>query len=93
MTHSRKIIKALFLTGLLFFGSISNANDGAFYASGNQLIPIRETTISIQKEVLEIVRDGDELDITVNYTFFNPGGAKSILVGFEAASPAGDVDG
>jgi len=40
--------KALFLTGLLFIGSISNANDGAFYASGNQLIPIHETTISIQ---------------------------------------------
>jgi len=88
-----KIGKALFITGLFFYSAIALANDGAFYASGNQLIPIRETTISIQKEILRIVKVGDELDVTVDYTFFNPGQAKSILVGFEAASPSGDVDG
>lgn len=39
---------------LLFFESdLLFANDGAFYAKGNQLIPITETQISIKKEVLQ----------------------------------------
>jgi hypothetical protein len=87
------IRKALFLAGLFCFGLILYANDGAFYASGNHLIPTYETQISVQKEVLSIKKVGDELDIQVHYTFFNPGKPKTITVGFEAASPAGDVDG
>lgn len=93
MMNSSKVLKALYLAGLFLFSTGVTANDGAFFASGNQLIPIKETTISIQKEVLKIVRDGNELDITVDYTFYNPGDPKSLIVGFEAASPAGDVDG
>jgi hypothetical protein len=33
------------------------------------------------------------LHVTVDYTFTNNGAAKDILVGFEAKSPSGDVDG
>lgn len=63
------------------------ANDGVFYAAGNQLIPITETDISIKKEVLTINRAGDHLEVTVYYEFFNPVGEKELLVGFEAISP------
>lgn len=70
------------------------ANDGAYYASGNQLIPINETEICITKEILTIIRKEDGyIYVTVDYTFDNPTSEKSILVGFEAPSPSGDVDG
>ena len=62
----------------------SFANDGVFYASGNQLIPITETDISVKKEVLTINRVGNHLEVTVYYEFFNPVGEKELLVGFEA---------
>lgn len=69
------------------------ANDGAYYMSGNQLIPISETDISVTKEILTIKRKNDrEVDITVYYEFYNPRGAKKVLVGFEADSPSGDAD-
>ncbi|NMH87619.1 YARHG domain-containing protein [Flavivirga algicola] len=80
----------LFVISLHF---IAFANDGAYYASGNQLIPITETQISISKEVLDVVRSGNYVYVTVDYTFYNPGPGKKILVGFEAPSPSGDVDG
>lgn len=63
------------------------ANDGAFYAAGNQLIPINETDIQVQKEILTINRVGKQLEVTVYYEFFNPVEEKDLLVGFEAPSP------
>ncbi len=65
----------------------TNANDGVFYASGNQLIPITETDISVRKEVLTLNRVGDHIEVTVYYEFFNPVGEKELLVGFEAEAP------
>ncbi|MBU2996445.1 YARHG domain-containing protein [Cellulophaga baltica] len=86
------IFTFLFLIHLTIF-----ANDGAYYASGNQLIPITENDVKITKEILTVARktvDGIEYAyVTVNYTFFNPGVEKKILVGFEAPSPSGDVNG
>lgn len=74
--------------------SVSFANDGAFYANGNQLIPITESKISVKKEILLIERVNSEyLRIHVHYEFFNPGADKKVLTGFEAVSPSGDVDG
>ena len=73
------------------------ANDGAYYASGNQLIPISENEVKITKEILtvtrKIVNETEYVYVTVNYTFFNPNSEKTILVGFEAPSPSGDVNG
>lgn len=70
------------------------ANDGSYYTSGNQLIPINETDISVKKEILKIVRiNENEVQITVDYDFINPTDTKEIIVGFEAPSPSGDVDG
>ncbi|RYD99718.1 MAG: YARHG domain-containing protein [Sphingobacteriales bacterium] len=79
---------------LLIWAAVAYANDGAYYASGNQLIPIAETDISVQKEVLHIRKIKNELiEVSVYYEFYNPGSAKQITVGFEAFSPEGDVDG
>ncbi|MCR4964666.1 MAG: YARHG domain-containing protein [Bacteroidales bacterium] len=68
------------------------ANDGVFYASGNQLIPITETDISVKKEVLTINRVANHLEVNVYYEFFNPVGEKDLLVGFEAMSPYNGLD-
>ena len=71
-----------------------HANDGAYTLSGNQLVPINESKISIKKEILTITRLDEEngiLDVKVEYTFFNPSKSKTIVVGFEATEPDGDV--
>ena len=65
----------------------AKANDGVFYASGNQLVPVTETDISVRKEVLTINRVDDHLEVTVYYEFFNPTKPKDLLVGFEAEPP------
>jgi hypothetical protein len=77
----------------LFLCSHTYANDGAYHASGNHLIPIVESSIQVKKEILKLTRVGDYLEVNVYYEFFNPGEAKRVLVGFEAPSPGGDVDG
>tara|TARA_B110000977_G_C10970063_1_gene451987 strand:+ start:17 stop:1093 length:1077 start_codon:yes stop_codon:yes gene_type:complete len=71
-----------------------HANDGAFKASGNQLIPITETDIKVQKEILTLkkIKEGF-IEVTVYYEFFNPKKEKTLTVGFEAFSPSGDVNG
>lgn len=70
------------------------ANDGAFFARGNQLIPIQETSISVKKEILSIKKIRNQLvEVSVYYEFFNPGPDKEIIVGFEAGAPEGDVEG
>lgn len=69
------------------------ANDGAFRVNGNQLIPMYETDISVQKEILTIRRMSQtQAQITVYYEFLNPKQEKTMEVGFEAFSPTGDVD-
>ena len=80
----KRIITVLLCCVTIF---CANANDGVFYAAGNQLIPITETDISVKKEVLTINRVGNHLEVTVYYEFFNPKGEKELLVGFEAKSP------
>lgn len=79
--------KALILLFALLTFVGAKANDGVFYASGNQLIPITESDISVKKEVLTINRVGDHLEVTVYYEFFNPTKPKDLLVGFEAPAP------
>lgn len=82
-----------FVIALFVFCYIS-ANDGAYYGSGNHLIPIIETQISVQKEILTITRLSERtVGVDVYYEFYNPGEYKKLIVGFEAFSPSGDVDG
>ena len=72
------------------------SNDGGYTMSGNQLVPIEVSDISIKKEVLSIKRvksnHNEYLDVKVEYTFYNPNKEKKILVGFEAFEPDGDVN-
>lgn len=82
----------LLFTLLLHLGLL--ANDGAYFAAGNQLIPIQESDISVQKEILKVKKVNNKfIEVSVYYEFFNPSAAKEIIVGFEAISPSGDVDG
>lgn len=79
---------------LIVYSIKSLANDGSFYASGNQLIPVFETDVSIKKEILTLKKIRDQwIEVTVYYEFYNPKDEKEITVGFEAFSPSGDVDG
>lgn len=80
----KKLLVFLLLT-LACVGA--KANDGVYYASGNHLIPITETDISVKKEILTLNRVGDHLEVTVYYEFFNPAKPKDLLVGFEAPAP------
>lgn len=68
------------------------ANDGTYFTSGNQLIPLQETSISVKKEVLTIsLRDNGYADVDVYYEFYNPESAtKKVKMGFEADPPYND---
>lgn len=79
--------KVLALIVCLISVVVAYANDGAFYASGTHLIPVTESDIRVQKEVLTLNRVNDRIEVTVYYEFFNPVGEKEVLVGFEAREP------
>lgn len=68
------------------------ANDGVYYTSGNQLIPVKETDISVKKEILTIsLQDDGFAKVDVYYEFYNPGSTnKTIVMGFEADPPYND---
>lgn len=81
----KKIISFLLLFAICIYVM---ANDGAFYARGNQLIPITNHDISVKKEVLSITRYGNYAYIDVYYEFYNPKDAADVLMGFEAIAPS-----
>jgi hypothetical protein len=83
--------KASIVVFLLVAFTGTFANDGAYYVSGNHLIPMFESDIVVKKEILTIKRISDnKATITVYYEFFNPKNGKQLDVGFEASSPSGD---
>ena len=83
-------MKKLFVSLLLALAFIgAKANDGVYYTSGNHLIPITETEISVKKEILDITRQNGQIQVHVYYEFINPGNEKTLLVGFEAMPPGG----
>ncbi len=67
------------------------ANDGVFYATGNTLVPLRETTIRLKKEILNLDRKGDWMQVDIYFEFFNPGPEKELTVGFVTPPADGDV--
>lgn len=76
----------------LLMGSLSGqANDGSFYASGNTLVPLKETTIRLKKEVLSLTRKEDWMQVDIYFEFFNPGPEKELTVGFVTPPAVGDV--
>ena len=72
---------------LLLLAVVAMANDGSYYVSGNQLIPIENTNVRIDKEVLTIrLADDGFAYVDVDYTFFNKGEARIVKMGFEASN-------
>ena len=65
----------------LFFLPVK-ANDGVYYTSGNQLVPMQETDVSVRKEVLTItLLDSSVALVDVYYEFFNPNAtSKTVLM-------------
>lgn len=81
-----------FLSSLLFLLCLVcgiSANDGVFYSNGSMLFPLKETDISVSREVLTITVGRDEhAYVDVSYEFVNHGdSAKTVVMAFEAASP------
>ena len=87
-----KVIVAFISIAFVFLGSSPvSADDGVFYALGNTLIPIHESTISLKKEILKLKKDKDYLDVDVYFEFDNPGKSRKETVGF-VTPPGGYSD-
>lgn len=84
--------RMLALMLLLLAAASAGANDGTYYTSGNQLVPLQETDIRVRKEVLTItLMDNGYARVDVWYDFWNPGtSVKHLLMGFEADPPYND---
>ncbi|MBR4573213.1 MAG: DUF4424 family protein [Prevotella sp.] len=69
------------------------ANDGVYYVRGAELVPVRETEVSVRSEVLTIsLCDDGFAKVDVDYEFYNHGAEKTIQMGFEAAKPYNTED-
>ena len=81
------------LACLALMAGTSIANDSEYYAVGNQLVPLKQTTIRVTKEILSIdLQDDRTALVDVYYEFTNPSSeSKTILMGFEAAPPYPDA--
>ena len=89
-------MKTLILIAISIFAAIAvspaSANDGVFYAQGNNLVPLQETKVELRKEVLKFfVRDFRFADVDVDFEFFNPDGERTLTVGFVTPPAFGDV--
>jgi hypothetical protein len=80
------------LAAFLCASNLLLANDGVFYALGNHLVPVKETVVQLQKEVLRLKRMGDYMAVDVKFEFYNPGPEKTEIVGFVTPPANGDVD-
>lgn len=64
------------------FGKASNMD---FYTSGNFIVPIHDTDISLKKAILTIdLADGEFVEANVYYELYNPDVSKNIRIKFEA---------
>lgn len=80
--------KNLFAFIMLLCATTAFANDGVYFTSGNFLVPVRETDISVAKEILSINIGKDSLaSVDVYYEFMNHGDAKTVTMAFEAEAP------
>lgn len=84
----------LFAFSLLLAGfNATQANDGVYFTSGNFLVPVQETDISVAKEVLTITIGRDSFaHVDVYYEFQNNGQDKNLTMAFEATSSYNDME-
>jgi len=80
-----------FIITLIILSAVLFANDSEYQTSGNQLMPIENTDVRLDKEVLKITRgEHSFFNVDVNYTLFNEGKERNITIGFEAPKSVGD---
>lgn len=84
-------MQKIILPLLILFFQQAKANDGVFYAMGNTLMPLKETTIRLKKEILNLDRKGDWIQVNIYFEFFNPGAERELTVGFVTPPAVGDV--
>lgn len=75
-------MRKLILFFALFISAVAFANDGMFYSNGSNLMPMKETSIEMQKEVLYLKRIPGGFEVNVYFEFYNPGAARDEIVGF-----------
>lgn len=81
-------MKRILIALICLFALTASANDGVYYTSGNQIVPMQETDIRVTKEILTInLGDDGMADVDVYYELYNDGPQKTVLMGFEADSP------
>lgn len=87
-------MKKLLLTlALAVLACVGRANDGVYYVSGTNLVPVQENNISITKEVLTIdIGDDGCAHVDVYYELLNKGNARTVTMGFEASLPYNSGD-
>ncbi len=84
-------MKKLFTMCCLLQVLIAAGNDGVFYSSGNTLVPLKETTIRLKKEILNLTRKNDWMQVDIYFEFYNPGPEKELTVGFVTPPAFGDI--
>ena len=81
-------VKRMMTMLLWLVAIVASANDGVYYVSGSQIVPLKETDVAVTKEVLTITIGDDAFArVDVMYEFTNRGKAKTVDMGFEAAAP------
>ncbi len=84
----QKIAALLFI--LLSFSAFGN--DGVYLTHGGIIYPIKETKISIEKEILSFTVRDNIAFVDIQFDFYNPENIeRKLLVGFQAPTAAGDV--
>lgn len=56
-------------------------NDAVIKGEGNHLVPVKNTTIELKREVLTLKKRGD-MYVDVHFEFYNPGEPQKLTVGF-----------
>lgn len=80
-----------FLAAVALLSTVVLGNDSSYYANGNQLFPLLESDIRVEKEVLTIsLREDKYAEVDVEYVFFNPGKERTLTMGFESMHPYPD---
>lgn len=87
-------MKTIFILCFLCLFSLPTfANDGSYITSGSQIYPVKETSISMDKEVLSFTVRDKVAQVDILFEFLNPTNqARTMMVGFQAPSSSGDVD-
>ncbi len=67
------------------------ANDGSYRSYGGVISPVKETKISLEKEILSFKVIDKVSQVNICFEFYNPEQTeRKVLVGFQAPYPSGD---